>query len=113
MKYTEFLFHFIQNLIKVEQKLKEILYNRTKSNHNSDTPKWLHPLYITYRTYAALEKEPFLLSEEGSMSEPLETFKQARQKPNIRLYLHNDYSMLFMIVAELSVSISLIIFLNT
>lgn len=32
MKYTEFLFHFIQNLIKVEQKLKEILYNRTKSN---------------------------------------------------------------------------------
>lgn len=65
-----------------------------------------HPLsekpYITLKELSA---EPFLLLEEGALSEPLEAFRQAGLEPNIRLCVHDDYSILSMIETGLGVSI--------
>ena len=52
-----------------------------------------------------LVKEPFLLQEEGAFSEPLEGFRRAGLKPDIRLCVHDDYSILSMIESGLGVSI--------
>ncbi|MCD7909677.1 MAG: LysR family transcriptional regulator [Clostridium sp.] len=52
-----------------------------------------------------LAGEPFLLLEEGALSEPLEAFSQVGLKPNIRLRVHDDYSILSMIETGLGVSI--------
>ncbi len=52
-----------------------------------------------------LAGEPFLLLEEGALSEPLEAFSQIGLKPNIRLRVHDDYSILSMIETGLGVSI--------
>lgn len=52
-----------------------------------------------------MSKEPFLLLEEGSLSEPLETFKKKDLQPDIRLRVHDDYSILAMIEEGLGVSI--------
>ena len=63
-----------------------------------------HPL--AQKSYIALEnlaKEPFLLLEEGALSEPMEAFKQAGLEPVIRLCVHDDYSILSMIESELGV----------
>ena len=56
-------------------------------------------------TLEDLEKEPFLLLEEGSYSEPLEAFRAAGLTPDIRLCVHDDYSILSMIEQGLGVSI--------
>lgn len=65
-----------------------------------------HPLAETkYITLDKLAKEPFLLLEEGALSEPLEAFKQAGLEPNVRLCVHDDYSILSMIESGLGVSI--------
>lgn len=65
-----------------------------------------HPLAETkYITLDKLAKEPFLLLEEGALSEPLEAFKQAGLEPNVRLRVHDDYSILSMIESGLGVSI--------
>lgn len=56
-------------------------------------------------TLAELAAEPFLLLEEGALSEPLEAFHQAGLKPNVRLCVHDDYSILSMIETGLGVSI--------
>ena len=65
-----------------------------------------HPLAETkYITLDKLAKEPFLLLEEGALSAPLEAFKQAGLEPNVRLCVHDDYSILSMIESELGVSI--------
>ncbi|MCI6639923.1 MAG: LysR family transcriptional regulator [Pygmaiobacter massiliensis] len=56
-------------------------------------------------TLQQLAQEPFLLLEEGALSEPLEAFKQAGLKPSIRLCVHDDYSILSMIELGLGVSI--------
>lgn len=56
-------------------------------------------------TLEELSKEPFLLLEEGSLSEPLETFKKKDLQPDIRLRVHDDYSILAMIEEGLGVSI--------
>lgn len=54
---------------------------------------------------AELAKEPFLLLEEGSLSEPLNAFHQNGLEPNIRLRVHDDYSILSMVEAGLGVSV--------
>ena len=65
-----------------------------------------HPLaQKSYITLENLAKEPFLLLEEGALSEPMEAFKQAGLEPVIRLCVHDDYSILSMIESELGVSI--------
>lgn len=65
-----------------------------------------HPLAETkYITLDKLAKEPFLLLEEGALSEPLEAFKHAGLEPNVRLCVHDDYSILSMIESGLGVSI--------
>ncbi len=52
-----------------------------------------------------LADEPFLLLEEGSYSEPLEAFRAADITPDIRLRVHDDYSILSMVEQGLGVSI--------
>lgn len=65
-----------------------------------------HPLAAEeYVTLDDLAKEPFLLLEEGALSEPLEAFKQAGLEPDVRLRVHDDYSILSMIESGLGVSI--------
>ena len=65
-----------------------------------------HPLAQNeFVTLENMEKEPFLLLEEGALSEPLEAFKQAGVEPSIRLCVHDDYSILSMIESGLGVSI--------
>lgn len=65
-----------------------------------------HPLAKkAYVTLHDLSKEPFLLLEEGALSEPLEAFKLAGLEPSIRLCVHDDYSILSMIELGLGVSI--------
>lgn len=65
-----------------------------------------HPLanapYITLETLA---KEPFLVIEEGPLSKPLEAFHQMGLTPDVRLRVHDDYSILSMVEAGLGVSI--------
>ncbi len=52
-----------------------------------------------------LEKEPYLLLEEGSYSEPLEAFHNAGLSPNIRLTMHDDYSIMSMVEHGLGYSV--------
>lgn len=52
-----------------------------------------------------LAKEPFLLLEEGAYSEPLEAFRTAGITPNIKLRVHDDYSILSMVEQGLGISI--------
>lgn len=49
--------------------------------------------------------EPFLLLEEGAYSEPLEAFRAAGIRPNIKLRVHDDYSILSMVEQGLGISI--------
>ena len=53
----------------------------------------------------ALAKEPFLLLEEGIYSEPLAAFHAAGLEPNIRMTMHDDYSILSMVEQGLGVTI--------
>lgn len=65
-----------------------------------------HPLASApYVMLADLIHDPFLLLEEGALSEPLEAFHQAGLEPSVRLCLHDDYSILSMIEAGLGISI--------
>ena len=52
-----------------------------------------------------LADEPYLLLEEGAYSEPLDAFQTAGIKPNIRLTIHDDYSIMSMIEQGLGYSI--------
>ncbi len=52
-----------------------------------------------------LADEPYLLLEEGCYSEPLEAFRLANITPNIRLTMHDDYSILSMIEQGLGYSL--------
>jgi len=56
-------------------------------------------------TLEELAKEPFLLLEEGNLSEPLVAFRQLGLEPNITLRVHDDYSILSMIETGLGISI--------
>ena len=65
-----------------------------------------HPLAkLPVVPLAALEKEPFLLLEEGVYSEPLAAFRAAGLEPNIRMTMHDDYSILSMVEQGLGVTI--------
>ena len=65
-----------------------------------------HPLAnAPYVTLEELAKENFLVIEEGSLSKPLEAFKQAGLEPAVRLRVHDDYSILSMVETGLGVSI--------
>ena len=52
-----------------------------------------------------LADEPYLLLEEGCYSEPLEAFRKAGVTPNVRLTMHDDYSILSMVEQGLGYSI--------
>lgn len=65
-----------------------------------------HPLASApYVTLEELSMENFLVIEEGSLSKPLEAFKQAGLEPPVRLRVHDDYSILSMVEIGLGVSI--------
>ena len=65
-----------------------------------------HPLSgkasVSLRELAA---EPYLLLEEGCYSEPLEAFRKMEITPNIRLTMHDDYSILSMVEQGLGYSL--------
>ena len=52
-----------------------------------------------------LAQEPFLMLEEGTYSEPMEAFREAGITPDVRLRVHDDYSILSMVEQGLGVSI--------
>ena len=52
-----------------------------------------------------LTAEPYLLLEEGRFSEPLDAFHRAGLHPNIRLTMHDDYSILSMVEQGLGYSL--------
>ena len=56
-------------------------------------------------TLEQLAAEPFLVIEEGSLSRPLEAFREAGLAPHVRLRVHDDYSILSMVEHGLGVSI--------
>lgn len=58
-----------------------------------------------YVTLEELEKDPFLVIEEGSLSKPLEAFYEKGLKPNIQMRVHDDYTILSMVEAGLGISI--------
>lgn len=65
-----------------------------------------HPLCEQeYVTMQDLAKEPFLLLEEGAFSETLTAFHAEQIEPDIKLRVHDDYSILSMIEEGLGVSI--------
>lgn len=65
-----------------------------------------HPLAnAPYVTLEDLAKDPFLVIEEGSLSKPLEAFRQAGLEPSVRLRVHDDYSILSMVEMGIGVSI--------
>ncbi len=72
-----------------------------------------HPLAA--RSSVRLEElvsEPFLLLEEGAYSEPMEAFIVAGVSPNIRMRVHDDYSILSMVEQGLGFSILTELVLN-
>ena len=52
-----------------------------------------------------LADEPYLLLEEGCYSEPLEAFRKAGISPNVRLTMHDDYSIMSMVEQGLGYSL--------
>lgn len=73
--------------------------------HRACLPKY-HPLARKQSvTLEELAKEPFLLLEEGIYSEPLAAFRAAELEPNIRMTMHDDYSILSMVEQGLGVTI--------
>lgn len=56
-------------------------------------------------TLEELAGEPFLLLEEGALSEPLEAFHRRGLEPDVKLRVHDDYSILSMIETGLGISI--------
>lgn len=65
-----------------------------------------HPLAQKSRvSLRELAEEPYLLLEEGCYSEPLEAFRKAGLQPNIRLTMHDDYSILSMVEQGLGYSL--------
>lgn len=52
-----------------------------------------------------LQKEPFILLEEGNYYEPLEAFRKLGIEPDVKYILHDDYAIMAMVEAGLGVSI--------
>ena len=53
----------------------------------------------------ALAEEPFILLEEGRISEPLDFFRKHGLTPNIQYRVHDDYTIMSMVEKELGVAI--------
>lgn len=65
-----------------------------------------HPLAACRKlALADLATEPFILLDEGHLSEPLEFFKQHNVHPNIQYRVHDDYTIMSMIEQGLGISI--------
>ena len=65
-----------------------------------------HPLAAqSVVTLEQLASEPFLVIEEGSLSRPLEAFREAGLSPHVKLRVHDDYSILSMVEHGIGVSI--------
>ena len=58
-------------------------------------------------SFKELAVEPYLLLEEGSYSEPLEAFRREGITPDIRLTMHDDYSILSMVEQRMGFSFEL------
>lgn len=56
-------------------------------------------------TLKELANEPFLLVEEGTLSEPLEAFNAQNLHPNIKMCVYDDYTILSMVEEGLGISI--------
>lgn len=56
-------------------------------------------------TLEDLSKEPFILLEEGELSEPLEIFEENGLRPNIQYRVHDDYTIMAMVENGLGISI--------
>ncbi|MGJ7911152.1 LysR family transcriptional regulator [Neobacillus sp. LXY-1] len=52
-----------------------------------------------------LVNEPFILLDEGDLSEPLEIFKQKGLSPNLQYRVHDDYTIMSMVENGLGISI--------
>lgn len=59
-----------------------------------------------------LAAEPFILLEEGSLNEPMESFRRHGIKPNIQYIVHDDYTIMAMIEKGLGVGILSELILN-
>ncbi|WP_077610112.1 LysR family transcriptional regulator [Clostridium sp. Marseille-P2415] len=59
-----------------------------------------------------LAAEPFILLEEGSLSEPMECFREHEIQPNIQYIVHDDYTIMAMIEKGLGVGILSELILN-
>lgn len=65
-----------------------------------------HPLSACEQvSLAELSNEPFILLDEGHLSEPLEYFKKNNLHPNIQYRVHDDYTIMSMIEKGLGISI--------
>ncbi|MBP2651050.1 MAG: transcriptional regulator [Firmicutes bacterium] len=65
-----------------------------------------HPLVAAEKvSLKELSSEPFILLDEGQLSEPLEFFKQNNLQPNIQYQVHDDYTIMSMIEKGLGISI--------
>lgn len=56
-------------------------------------------------TLKELSHEPFILLDEGELSEPLELFKQNKLQPNVQYRVHDDYTIMSMIEKGLGIAI--------
>lgn len=65
-----------------------------------------HPLSRQKKvTLKELSHEPFILLDEGELSEPLEFFKQNNLQPNVQYLIFDDYTIMSMIEKGLGISI--------
>lgn len=65
-----------------------------------------HPLAARDKvSLKALAREPFILLEEGRVSEPLDFFQKHGIIPNIQYRVHDDYTIMSMVEKELGVAI--------
>lgn len=68
-------------------------------------PEYHHLTSQSPVSLSDLAREPFLLVEEGSLSEPLEAFAAQGLTPNVRFRIHDDYTILSMVEQGLGVSV--------
>lgn len=65
-----------------------------------------HPLSRHDRvTLKELAHEPFILLDEGELSEPLEFFNRNRLHPNVQYKVYDDYTIMSMVEKGLGISI--------
>lgn len=72
-----------------------------------------HPLATeTNVSLKELTNEPYILLDEGELSEPLTIFKQKNLEPNIQYRVHDDYSIMAMVEQGLGLTILPALVLN-